>query len=80
MVDNGAGAFETDPAKIADLVASWLGPQRAAFDAMAAKAKALGRPEAVYKIVHDLAGMVEEYRSAVAAAGRPQLQLKPLAA
>jgi hypothetical protein len=37
---------------------------------MAQRSKALGRPEAVYKISRDLAAMIE----------RPQLQVQPLAA
>ena len=39
------GAFVTQPRKIAALVKSWLGPERQDFDAMAARSKALGRPE-----------------------------------
>lgn len=58
MVDNGVGAFETDPAKIADIMGEWLDPDnREAFMHMAHRSKALGRPHAVYDIVHDLAHM-----------------------
>ncbi|MEW5313578.1 MAG: hypothetical protein WDW38_005136 [Sanguina aurantia] len=59
VIDNGVGAFEKQPAKIADIVVDWLGEGEAAFKDMARKAKALGRPEAVYKIVHDLAQLAD---------------------
>jgi 1,2-diacylglycerol 3-beta-galactosyltransferase len=64
------GAFETQPAKIAAILKRWLGPLKEEFRAMAQRSKALGRPEAVYKISRDLAAMIE----------RPQLQVQPLAA
>lgn len=69
VIDNGAGAFETDPARIADILSVWLGPERRQCNAMAASAKALGRPDAVYKIVRDLAELCEQYRGATAASG-----------
>lgn len=60
VVDNGVGAFETDPTRIAEIMARWLDPgNRAAFDEMARRSKELGRPQAVYKIARDLAGLVE---------------------
>jgi 1,2-diacylglycerol 3-beta-galactosyltransferase len=62
VVENGVGAFETDPVRIADIMATWLGPSpeaRAEFAAMAKRSKALGRPRAVYNIARDLAGLVE---------------------
>ncbi len=66
MVGNGAGAFETDPVKIAEIMASWLlDAKRSAFDAMAAAARALGRPEAVYDIVRDLAELAQHNPHAV---------------
>lgn len=49
VLDNEVGAFETRPDRIADILSRWLleGGQeaRAAFEAMAKRAKALGRPE-----------------------------------
>lgn len=55
VIENKVGAFETSPAKIAEILGRWLGPERQEFDAMSRRSKALGRPEAVYKIVEDLA-------------------------
>ncbi|GAX80944.1 hypothetical protein CEUSTIGMA_g8379.t1 [Chlamydomonas eustigma] len=56
VVENGVGAFETRPPKIANILASWLSPlEREEFVLKAERSKALGRPEAVYKIVQDLA-------------------------
>ena len=51
----------------------WTGPDQAAFSAMAARAKALGKPDALFRIVRDLAQLskhttaVSERRQAVPA-------------
>ena len=61
VLDNGVGAFETRPPFIAETLQRWLGPgsskgdSKGELEGMAARSKALGRPEAVYKIVEDLA-------------------------
>jgi glycosyltransferase involved in cell wall biosynthesis len=61
VTDNGAGAFETDPGRIAALVARWLSAGfKKQLAAMAAASKALGRPEAVYNIARDLAALCSE--------------------
>lgn len=74
VVDNGVGAFETDPARIARIMARWLAPENAAeFAAMARRSKALGRPRAVYDIAADLAALAEDgakRRAEAAAAAR----------
>lgn len=65
-MENGVGAFETRPRAIADIIAAWLAPSNAeAFKAMAARSKALGRPQAVYQIVADLAALADEAGAAV---------------
>ena len=52
---------------------AWTGPDQAAFSAMAARAKALGKPDALFRIVRDLAQLskqttaVSERRQAVPA-------------
>jgi 1,2-diacylglycerol 3-beta-galactosyltransferase len=61
VVDNGVGAFETDPAKIADIMAEWLAPgNKQEFTFMAHRSRALGRPHAVYDIARDLAQLADE--------------------
>lgn len=58
VVDNGAGAFERDPSRIADIVADWFSEQgKPKRLAMAAASKSLGRPDALFKIVRDLADL-----------------------
>mmetsp|Transcript_33368 Transcript_33368/g.99359 ORF Transcript_33368/g.99359 Transcript_33368/m.99359 type:complete len:576 (-) Transcript_33368:456-2183(-) len=60
VVDNKVGAFETRPKRIARILDQWLDPSFATeFAQMAARSKALGRPEAVYKIVDDLASLAQ---------------------
>jgi 1,2-diacylglycerol 3-beta-galactosyltransferase len=67
VVDNGVGAFETDPGRIADTLARWLAPGNTAeLRAMSSRSKRLGRPRAVYDIVTDLA----ELASTLGAAAR----------
>ena len=57
VVDNGVGSFSTKPEDIAGTVASWFSDEYSTFLAeMSEKAKKLGRPEATFKIVKDLAG------------------------
>jgi len=70
VVDNGVGAFETNPARIAQILCNWLDPANAAeFAAMGRRSKALGRPRAVYNIAHDLAGLMERAASLVVEGG-----------
>jgi 1,2-diacylglycerol 3-beta-galactosyltransferase len=57
VVDNGVGSFSTKPEDIAGTVANWFSDEYSTFLAeMSEKAKKLGRPEATFKIVKDLAG------------------------
>jgi hypothetical protein len=70
MPSSQVGAFETRPAQIAALLKQWFGPRQAEFQQMARNSRALGRPEAVYKISRDLAAMT----------GQARLQVQPLAA
>ena len=65
VVDSGVGVFQTDPAKIAEQLAAWAGPQAAQLAAMAAKARALGRPRATFDIVKDLAALASPAAAAV---------------
>jgi hypothetical protein len=67
VVDNGVGAFETDPTRIASIIARWFDPSfKEEFAAMARRSKALGRPQAVFNIVKDLAGLIDEAEAAAA--------------
>ena len=54
---NGVGQFNTEPKAIAAQVAAWFGPKAEELAEMAAKAKALGRPNATFRIVRDLADL-----------------------
>lgn len=60
------GVFECDPSKAAALIREWLTTKRGELAAMAARAKALGKPEALFDIVGDLATLCKA----------PQLQLQ----
>lgn len=54
VVNNGFGAYEEEPSKIAQIVSDWLGPKQEDFKRMAQRAKQLAQPDAVFKIVRDL--------------------------
>jgi hypothetical protein len=71
------GAFERKPAKIAEILAAWLGPEKAEFEAMAVRAKAIGEKwqDALFRIVRDLAAMVKEDPTPNSDARNTSLQL-----
>lgn len=61
VLDNGVGTFETDPVKIASIMAAWLSEEnKEDFRHMAHRSRALGRPHAVYDIAQDLAQLADE--------------------
>jgi hypothetical protein len=53
------GTFERDPQKIADILTRWFGDEKAAFDAMAKRARDIGVEfkSALFKIVADLSDL-----------------------
>ena len=60
VVNNGAGKFCKDPNKIAQIVAEWFGPKAGELQEMAQNALKLAKPDAVFKIVHDLNELVRQ--------------------
>ncbi|GFR52702.1 hypothetical protein Agub_g15330 [Astrephomene gubernaculifera] len=64
VLENRVGAFETRPDRIAAIIASWLleggREMRQQFEEMKRRSKALGRPEAVYRIMEDLKALADE--------------------
>ena len=57
VTDNNVGIFETDPARIADKVAFWFGPGKSEREDMSRRALKLGKPQATFEIVKDLAAL-----------------------
>lgn len=68
VVNNGAGRFSKNPRKIAQTVADWFGPKADELQEMARNAIKLARPDAVFKIVHDLDELVRQKDTVVQAA------------
>ncbi len=62
VVDNGAGAFSTDPEEIARIVARWFGPDREQLAVLAERAKKMGNPDATLHIVEEVAKLVDKNR------------------
>jgi len=61
VTDNKVGAYSENPRTIAQIVAEWLAPENnAELLAMSSRARALGRPEATFDIIRDLAALVTE--------------------
>ncbi|XP_061966414.1 monogalactosyldiacylglycerol synthase, chloroplastic-like isoform X2 [Populus nigra] len=58
VVENGCGKFSKSPKEIAKIVAEWFGPKADELSAMSQNALKLARPDAVFKIVHDLHELV----------------------
>ncbi|XVF89434.1 hypothetical protein PTKIN_Ptkin19aG0129900 [Pterospermum kingtungense] len=54
VVENGCGKFSKSPKEIANIVSQWFGPNADELMAMSQNALKLARPDAVFKIVHDL--------------------------
>ncbi|PPD87164.1 hypothetical protein GOBAR_DD15869 [Gossypium barbadense] len=64
VVENGCGKFSKSPKEIANIISQWFGPKADELKSMSENALRLARPEAVFKIVHDLhqlhGGILEE--------------------
>ncbi|MCO5607831.1 hypothetical protein L7F22_062032 [Adiantum nelumboides] len=60
VVNNGAGKFSKDPKQLAKIVGDWFGPKADELQQMSRNALKLARPDAVFKIVHDLDELVRQ--------------------
>ncbi|KAK8953274.1 hypothetical protein KSP40_PGU003207 [Platanthera guangdongensis] len=60
VVDNGCGKFSESPREIAKIVAEWFGSRCEELRAMSRNCLKLARPDAVFKIVHDLDELVRQ--------------------
>ncbi|CAI9784772.1 unnamed protein product [Fraxinus pennsylvanica] len=54
VVQNGCGKFSKSPKEIANIVFQWFGPKQDELKAISQNATRLSRPDAVFRIVHDL--------------------------
>ncbi|GAA0140465.1 glycosyltransferase [Lithospermum erythrorhizon] len=60
VVENGCGKFSKSPKEIARIVAQWFGPRQDELKAMSQNSLRLAKPDAVFKIVHDLHELVRQ--------------------
>ena len=58
VVDNGAGAFNEDPAQIAAILSRWFGPEQDRLAEMSATSRSLGRPQSTFEIVDEIASLM----------------------
>ncbi len=61
VVTHGAGAFEGDPTAIGRTLAHWFGAGSRERIKMAARARALGKPNATADIVHSVVRLMDEW-------------------
>jgi 1,2-diacylglycerol 3-beta-galactosyltransferase len=64
VVQNRVGEYSEDPAEIARIVARWFGPARDEMAQVSERARQLGRPDATYRIVDEIAALMPAYRIA----------------
>jgi 1,2-diacylglycerol 3-beta-galactosyltransferase len=60
VVENGCGKFSKSPKEIAQVVSDWFGTKWEELHAMSQNCLKLARPDAVFKIVHDLHELARE--------------------
>ncbi|EYU22020.1 hypothetical protein ABFS82_01G037000 [Erythranthe guttata] len=60
VVENGCGKFSKSPKEIAKIVFEWFGPKQHELLTMSENALRLSKPDAVFKIVHDLHALVRQ--------------------
>ncbi|KAG8375398.1 hypothetical protein BUALT_Bualt10G0096000 [Buddleja alternifolia] len=60
VVENGCGKFSKSPKEIANIVSQWFGPKQDELISMSQNALRLAKPDAVFKIVHDLHELVRQ--------------------
>ncbi len=56
--EQGVGVYLPEPGEVAAQVSYWFGPGRAQREAMALRARDLGRPQATFQIVEQAAGLL----------------------
>jgi len=60
VLESGIGKFSKSPKEIAKIVAEWFGPKADELQMMSQNALKHARPDAVFKIVHDLHELVKQ--------------------
>lgn len=60
VLENGIGKFSKSPKKIAKIVSEWFGSKADELQRMSQNALKHARPDAVFKIVHDLHELVRQ--------------------
>ncbi len=60
VIENQVGAYSDKPSEIAAVLSRWFGPAQAELAQMSERAKALGRPQATFEIVEEIARLLED--------------------
>jgi len=58
VLRHGVGVYVEAPEQIAEVISRWFGPERASMLQMAEKARQLGRPQATFEIVEEIAALL----------------------
>lgn len=62
VLEHGVGAYSDNPRRIAEIVGYWFGLEHKYLDLMASRARAIGKTDAVYQIVDDIAALCQNER------------------
>lgn len=58
VLENRVGDYSEEPQEIARIVSCWFGPEKESLAEMGVRAKALGRPQATFEIVEEIAALL----------------------
>jgi len=58
VLKHGVGVYAPDPWQIAEVVHGWFGPQRERLQQVATNARCLGRPQATFQVIEEIAGLL----------------------
>jgi len=61
VLKHGVGVYVEDPRQIAEVLSGWFGPQRANLEQLAKRARQMGRPEAAFQIVEEIATLLGDH-------------------
>lgn len=60
VLKNGVGVYDDDPLQVAEIISGWFGAERDVMAQFATRARQLGRAEAAFEIVDDIAALLQQ--------------------
>ncbi len=75
VVNSGVGVYCEDPQRIAEIICRWFGSERGQLESMARKARQMGYPQATYRIVEEIAKLLESDERAASQTTLPSVSV-----